>query len=218
MMPAFSILTVCRGNIHRSPLAACLLETWAGWYLPAAVSESVSVRSAGLTAPVGEPMGRRVQKVVRALGADGSHHRATQITEDLIASSDLILVASRSQQQQVLSYVPAALRRTFTLREAGRIAATLPVPSPPHAPSDLVAMVSAMADHRTAPMNPADDDVLDPQGEGDDAYQQMVREEVPAVVALARTLLRMPRGDVEAYLAAAEDPASLLTDGEADPQ
>lgn len=218
-MTTFQILTVCRGNIHRSPLAACLLETWAGWYLPSSLSDDVGVRSAGLSAPVGEPMSRRVQRIAGALGADGSRHTASQITDDLLASSDLILVASRSQQQQVLSRIPAALRRTFTFREAGRIAATLPETSRPLVVRDLVAVVSAMADRRTPPRKAAEDDVIDPQGKGDDAYEQMVREEVPALVTVARALLGMPRGDVEAYVAAASDPGALMAPGaEADPR
>src|SRR6478609_5948740 len=126
IVTGFSILTVCTGNIHRSPLAAALLGTWAGWYLPPSLAPHVGVRSAGFAAPVGAPMGSHVQTVARALGADGSAHTASQITDGLIAGSNLVLVASRRQRDEVLARVPSALRMTFTMREAGRIAAGLP--------------------------------------------------------------------------------------------
>jgi len=206
----FSILTVCTGNIHRSPLAAALIETWAGWYLPASLAPHVGVRSAGFAAPVGAPMGSHVQTVARALGADGSAHTASQITDDLIAGSNLVLVASRRQRDEVLARVPSALRMTFTMREAGRIAAGLRDGDRPEVARDLVDTVARMADHRGAHVDAAADDVIDPQGRDLAAYAQMTREEVVALAHLGRALFGMPQPDVEAYIAAAEDEAALL--------
>jgi len=206
----FSILTVCTGNIHRSPLAAALLGTWAEWYLPPAVADTVRVGSAGLAAPVGSPMGARVQRIAAALGADGSAHLASQITDQRIAESGLVLVATRRQRDEVLGRVPAALRKTFTIREAGRIASRLTPPTGPRTGSDLAAIVAKLADQRATPAAPDDDDVLDPQGLGDEAYAQMAGEEIAPLVHLATVLFGMPPGDERAYLAAAEDPAALL--------
>ncbi|WP_175525165.1 hypothetical protein [Microbacterium sp. cf046] len=217
MVAEFSILTVCTGNIHRSPLAASLLETWAGWYLPAELSSHVDVRSAGLAAPVGSPMGRRVRAMAEALGADGSNHAARQIDDELIASSSLVLVASRRHRDEVLSRVPSALRVTFTMREAGRIAAGIVADHRPLVVRDLVETVAAMANRRGDHVDPATDDVIDPQGLGDDAYLQMAGEEVVPLAHLAALLLGMPRPDLDAYIAAAQDPAALtarFTDAE----
>lgn len=207
----FSILTVCTGNIHRSPLAAALLKTWADWYLPQPLAGHVRVRSAGFAANVGAPMSSKVQRVAQALGADGSAHVATQITDELIADSALVLVASRRQRDEVLARVPSALRVTFTMREAGRIAAGLAPAGQPTAARDLAAVVARMADHRGDHIDPAADDVIDPQGRDREAYVQMTREEVGSLAALAATLLGMPPADVRAYLAAGEDSAALLT-------
>ena len=211
MVTGFSILTVCTGNIHRSPLAAALLGTWAGWYLPPSLAPHVGVRSAGFAAPVGAPMGSHVQTVARALGADGSAHTASQITDGLIAGSNLVLVASRRQRDEVLARVPSALRMTFTMREAGRIAAGLPDGDRPEVVRDLVDTVARMADHRGDHVDAAADDVIDPQGRDLAAYAQMTREEVVALAHLARALFGMPQPDVAAYVAAAEDEAALLT-------
>ena len=66
----FRILVICTGNIHRSPLAAALLETWAAWYLPAGLAAEIRVRSAGLAAAAGSPMSERVQRIAGEFGAE----------------------------------------------------------------------------------------------------------------------------------------------------
>lgn len=211
MAADFSILTVCTGNIHRSPLAAALLETWAGWYLPASVADRVRVRSAGFAAPEGAPMGSRVRIMAAALGADGSRHAATQITDQAIAGADLVLVASRRQREEVLARVPSALRATFTIREAGRIAEGMPDDRHPRSVRDLSDTVSFLTDHRGDQRDAAADDVIDPQGRDLTAYAQMAREEVVPLAHLAAALFGMPQADVRAYIAAAEDEAALLS-------
>jgi hypothetical protein len=56
--------------------------------------------------------------------------------------------------------------------------------------------VGMLADRRS----PGDDDIIDPQGLGDEAYAALVEQEVPALVHLAAALFRMPNGDVQQYL------------------
>ena len=75
---------------------------------------------------------------------------------------------------------------------------------------DLVGTIALMAEHRGDHSDAASDDVIDPQGLGDDAYMQMTREEVVPLAQLAAVLLGMPSPDLEAYIAAAEDPAALM--------
>ena len=71
-------------------------------------------------------------------------------------------------------------------------------------------VVQRLADQRAAAASEAEDDIIDPQGLGEAAYLQMVQEEVGALALLAAPLFGMPRADVDAYLAAAEDPSRLL--------
>ncbi|WP_457100819.1 arsenate reductase/protein-tyrosine-phosphatase family protein [Microbacterium sp. P5_E9] len=210
MSDRFSIVTLCTGNVHRSALAATLLRQWARWYLPPELAESVCVGSAGFAAPVGTPMGDRVLAIVSALGADGSTHRAAQVEDTLLAEADLVLVASRRQLDKVLSQVPSAVRRTFTIREAGRIAEGFEAPSPPTSLQDLRRLVERLADSRAMADIEGADDIIDPQGRGDEAYLQMVREEVDPLARLGALLFGMPHPDLAAYLTAAEDPAALL--------
>lgn len=197
---AFTVLVVCTGNLNRSALAAALLQTWAGWYLPANLESAVRVRSAGLAAPVGRPMRTRTRIIAESLGADGSTHRASQVSEHAVRSADLVLVASRDQVDKVLGLAPTALRTTFTIREAGRIAEALDETAVPTSVGDLRALVAKLGEQRatSTPWREADD-IVDPQGRGEDAYVLMARQEVPALARLATLLLGMPSAEVAAY-------------------
>jgi protein-tyrosine phosphatase len=208
----FTVLVVCTGNVNRSALGAVLLETWAQWYLPEPIAERVRVTSAGLGAPVGRPMGRRSKAIAETLGADGSGHRAVQITEGAIRAADLVLVSSTEQRDSVLGLVPAALRSTFTIREAGSIAGATPGLPAPNSVEELRERVAAIAGNRSVAVG--DQDIIDPQGKDDEAYRLMARQEVPPLARIAGALLGMPSGEVAAYDAAA-DAAAFSFDGEA---
>ena len=209
----FTVLVVCTGNVNRSALGAVLLETWADWYLPASTAEHVRVTSAGLGAPAGAKMGRRSRAIAEALGADGSRHRAKQITEDAVRAADLVLVSSSRQRDDVLGLVPAALRSTFTIREVGRIAEALPVGRATRV--GRAAARPGRGDHREPrSRRSGDDDIIDPQGKDDEAYRLMARQEVPPLARLASALFGMPPAEVAAYEAAA-DAAEFSFDGEA---
>jgi len=212
----FTVLVVCTGNLNRSALGAALLDRWAGWYLPTAIAGQVRVTSAGLGAPVGRPMRTRTRVIAEALGADGADHRATQISDEAIRSADLVLAASREQVDKVLGLVPATVRTTFTIREAGRIAEGLDGAPAPDSIEELRARVTALAEHREPPAaGGGTDDIVDPQGKDEDAYITMARQEVPALAHLATVLFGMPPGEVAAYEAAVEA-AAYDFDGDSD--
>jgi len=208
-MSGFTVLTVCTGNVHRSPLAAVMLERWASWYLPPDLVEHVSVGSAGTGPPVGAPIGELPRLIVKALGGDPSGHRARRITDELVAGADLVLAASRTHRDDLLTRVPSAMRRTFTFREAGRTAERLGPRPAPLGIEELRRTVADLAENRVPPSTPDDDDIIDPQGLPPAAYLQMASEEIPALASLASSLLGMPRGDLEAYRAAASDATQL---------
>ncbi|WP_426323459.1 hypothetical protein [Microbacterium sp. E-13] len=196
MADDFVVLTICAGNLHRSALAEALLRVWADWYLPPGLQGRVRTESAGVIAPVGEPMGEQVQRIAAALGADGSSHAARRLSDEHVREADLVLTASRRLRETVLQREPSAVRRTFTIREAGRIAETL-APARATTVHDLRDAVGRLADRRSI----GDDDITDPEGRGDEAYAALIAQEVPPLVRLAAMLYGMPKGDVDRYLA-----------------
>ncbi|WP_396657437.1 hypothetical protein [Microbacterium sp.] len=197
------ILVVCTGNIHRSPLAAALLRTWADWYL-GDLAADVEIASAGLFAVVGAPMPVGTQTIARALKADGSLHRARALSDEAIENADLILTAEVSHRDAIVARAPRALRRTFTVREAGRAAAQLlagEALAVPQTRDEITARAQQLALFRSA----GDDDVIDPHGEPEEAALQMTADLVPALAVVAQALLGMPGHAADAYITATAD-------------
>jgi protein-tyrosine phosphatase len=162
----FRILTVCTGNICRSPLAERLLQ--AGF--DAMAQGEFAVASAGTGALVGSGTEPHVAGFVHVFGADSTNFASRQLNVNILAGQDLVLALTRAHRSKVVELAPSLLRRTFTLRELARL---LP----------LVEGQRAMALRlRTAnPVGPEEDDVVDPYRRSDEVYQEMLRQLTPAV-------------------------------------
>jgi len=102
------LLTVCTGNICRSPLAESLL-------LRRLAIGDVKVESAGIAAMIGMPADPFAQEVAADNGLDISAHRARQLTRELIASSDLLLVLDETHEQWITRRFPEFRGKTFRL-------------------------------------------------------------------------------------------------------
>ena len=114
-MPGFAILTVCSGNICRSPLAEQLLRAglsdWA----------DLTVSSAGTIAMEGDKMPDEAAALSVRYGGSPSAHAARQLIEAQIRQADLVLGMSRDHRRAVVQLLPSASRYTFTLREFARL-------------------------------------------------------------------------------------------------
>ncbi len=86
---AYRILTICTGNICRSPMAEYALRE--------AVAQrpdlgEVEVESAGTTGyEVGNPVDPRAGALLRREGIDASAHRAQAVTREQLEGADLVL-------------------------------------------------------------------------------------------------------------------------------
>ncbi len=109
------ILYVCTANICRSASAQRLLLD-----AVAAAPElsGIEVRSAGTHAMPGSPG----CSLAPALTGHAADHRSQALTADLVAWADLILAAARDHRPSILEIEPSSRTRTFTIRQAGRIA------------------------------------------------------------------------------------------------
>ncbi len=181
--PTFSILTVCTGNICRSPAVERLLARGLG--------ETVLVTSAGTRATVGGPVSAPMVPLLVAAGVSVDGFTARQVTEQMVRDADLVLPLTRAHRSAVVELAPAAVRRTFTLRELARLAVAVdPAALPPGTPADrLRALVPLAAARRgLVPATAADDDVVDPYGRGDAVYARsfgLIEPAVRAIVAVA---------------------------------
>ena len=115
------ILTLCVGNICRSPIAEALL-----------IREfpQLEVRSAGLSAMVGKPADLLAQEVAAAHGLDISKHRAQQVNAVLCQQSDLILVMEQSHKIWLEQLYPQVRGKTFRIGQLGQFEVTDPYRQP----------------------------------------------------------------------------------------
>lgn len=151
------VLFVCHANLCRSPMAEYLARhLLAGWSIP--------IASAGTDALDGHPMHPYAATVAEAAGDPGSF-RSRMLRHEHLAEAALILTATRQQRSICVSMTPAAVHRTFTLRQFGRLAA---VADPPDgmASVPIPALVTAarQARSRLQPAGPHEDDLADPVG------------------------------------------------------
>jgi protein-tyrosine phosphatase len=179
----FDVLVVCTGNICRSPAAEA-------WLAAGLTGSDVDVASAGLHACTGEPI---APEMARLLDVPPPLQAARQLTAPLVTGAGLVLTMTREQRRAVVTLVPGAVRRTFTLREYAELAALahagalLPVGgSPGRVLADLVA-----AAPRLRPLRPAGapDDVEDPYGREDAVFARVaeeIRQAVDQVLAVVR--------------------------------
>ena len=100
------ILTLCIGNICRSPLAEALLAR----ELP-----EHTIYSAGLGALVGKPADPLSVEVGAAHGLDIRAHRAQQVTRVMCQQAELILVMEPLHKNQLEQQFPVVRGKVFNL-------------------------------------------------------------------------------------------------------
>jgi protein-tyrosine phosphatase len=190
----FRILTVCTGNVCRSPLAEQLLR--------ARLNPSiVTVKSAGVSALVGVGMPEPALEWANRLGVtDAASHVAQQVTVELIRGADLVLAMSREHRRALVELTPAATRKTFTIRELAHIAAGISddeLRTEVAGSTDAVEALRAAVDLASAlrgvvePVASPDDlDVIDPYRQSAAVYEQSATQLAPAADAVALFLAR----------------------------
>ena len=181
----FRVLTVCTGNICRSPAVERLLVAALG------PDADVEVSSAGVRAVVGAPMPEPMEHLVRAAGASTDRFAGRQLTEQMLRDADLVLALTRGHRSKIVALHPGAVRRTFTLRELARLAGgvdptALPAGTVGARFAALLPLAAAQRGLRRG--DPADDDVIDPFGGNDALYERAFAELCPAVAEITQTL------------------------------
>ncbi|WP_019914989.1 low molecular weight protein arginine phosphatase [Paenibacillus sp. HW567] len=105
------ILFVCTGNTCRSPMAEGLLRK-----LAKERGIDVEVRSAGVSAISGTSISRHAAAILRDEGVN-DHIISSQLSAETLAWADLVLTLTGGHKRHVLQYFPAAVTKTYTLKE-----------------------------------------------------------------------------------------------------
>ncbi|MCT4683021.1 MAG: low molecular weight phosphotyrosine protein phosphatase [Roseicyclus sp.] len=101
-----SVVTICTGNICRSPVAAGAL---------ASLLPDVVVSSAGLHALVGRGIDRDSKAAADLFGIAPKDHVARQFSSDIGQGADLLIVMETHHRQEIGRRWPQFLGKTFLL-------------------------------------------------------------------------------------------------------
>jgi low molecular weight protein-tyrosine phosphatase len=181
---AFSILTVCTGNVCRSPAVERLLATRLG--------PTVSVSSAGTHALVGQPIAAPMAALLQQAGVQPTPFEARRLSEQMLKDADLILTMTRAQRGLVVELLPRAVRRTFTLREFARLLIQVDALAfPRETPGDRLhaAIRLAAARRGRSRSTPEEDDVVDPFRLTEEVYAKSFEQINSAVERIFTCLL-----------------------------
>lgn len=110
----FTILFVCTGNTCRSSMAEALARKI---LTEKGAQDSIKVISAGTAAMEGMPASPEAVEVMNARGIDLASHQAQKLTPELIREADIILTMTQDHKSQVISMVPSACSRVYTLKD-----------------------------------------------------------------------------------------------------
>ena len=182
------MLFVCTGNICRSPLGARLLESRLD------ASAPIEVSSAGTRAVTGMSIDAPSALALRDLGVESDGHVARQLTAEDIDAADLILTAEAAHRSAILRADPLTFRKSFTMREFGRLGAALAPLDVKPTVEQLRARVVRVADQRgwvEAPA-PGADEIGDPFGARLDVARQTAADIALAVDAIVSALGLQP--------------------------
>ncbi|WP_277454752.1 low molecular weight phosphatase family protein [Janibacter sp. DB-40] len=111
------ILTVCTGNICRSPYAQFALQHALDEVRPGAFE----VTSAGTHAMVDYTVEPGSAHILQGRGIAHDDFAARQITERMLDDVDVVLPLEVGHRKLVLSYSPRHLKRAFTMKEFARL-------------------------------------------------------------------------------------------------
>ena len=188
------VLTVCTGNICRSPflervLQAELDRSWG--------RGAIEVASAGTGALAGHPMEHQARALLQEKGYAADGYVARDLTTAMVADADLVLTATRAHRGKVMALHPRAVRYTFTFREFAHLASGLTDAElrgeGGDQPRDHVARVVSLAAGQRgmgAPLADPDADVVDPYRRPLEVFHAMADQIMGSLPDVVRALAR----------------------------
>lgn len=203
------ILTVCTGNICRSPVAERLLQAGLDQVLPG----GFEVRSAGTRAMVGDPVQPLSADIIRTFGGTADGFAARQLSGKILRKVDLVLTMTSGHRGEVLQLDASLLKRTFTIREFARMLDVLEEreghggegagesEAAGHGQAALLngekitantklwrklPARAASVRHLALAPEAGDNDVVDPYRRSPEYYRQMEDELAPSIISILR--------------------------------
>jgi protein-tyrosine phosphatase len=187
------ILTVCTGNICRSPFLerALQAELDASWG-----PGQVVVSSGGTGALAGYPMEPQALALLQQQGYAAEGFEARHLTAAMVAEADLVLTATRAHRGKVAMLHPRALRYVFAFREFADLLQEVPAQdlrSDGQTAAEHVAAVVALAAAQRGARPPLADreaDIVDPYRQDASVFASMSEQILGSLPTIAAALGR----------------------------
>lgn len=189
------LLTVCTGNICRSPYAERLLQAGFEELHPGLFE----VSSAGTMAMVGQAMDRRAEERLIAAGGDSSGHEPRMLHTAMVDDSyDVVFAMSEEHRAEAVKESPRMLKRAYSIMMFAELFEALAADGSSRIvrggdPDSVAARwknVGILASRLRSriPMESLDQfDVPDPYKLGDDAYDAMEAALKPSIFRILAT-------------------------------
>ncbi len=107
-----NVLFVCTGNTCRSPMAEAIFN-----HISAKNGKEHKAISRGTNVFFPQPINQKSVFALKEIGIDAQKHLSSQITQDDIKSSDLVLTMSSSHKMALKSAFPKYKDKIYTLSE-----------------------------------------------------------------------------------------------------
>jgi protein-tyrosine phosphatase len=182
-----TVLTVCTGNICRSPAAAVLLQQHLG--------EHATVLGAGVTAMVGWDIDPPMRGLLESDGVEVHRHAGQQLTPTLLSDADLVVAMTSAHRRAAVELDPTAAPRIFLLRQLEAAARAGVALQGSDLESRLECLPEAMSGAKTVNWDAGDLDVPDPYGRPRHEYEENYRSIRESTLTVAAWLMGRSRAE-----------------------
>ncbi|NQX10904.1 hypothetical protein HQQ80_04625 [Microbacteriaceae bacterium VKM Ac-2855] len=188
-----TIMSVCTGNICRSPLAEQLLRRSLA---DVTVADRPLFRftAAGVQTRDGIPMDEMSSRFSREHGGDPTGYVSSRLSDELAGGADVMLTMTRQHLVDAARRYPATLLRGFTVREFARVLPfvlreiAVPAIEDPAARIRAVVRLAAANRGRVPSTGNVIDDIEDPIGRSEQTHARVADQIDEAVTSIASDL------------------------------